>query len=251
MSRLGLSIVIPVFNEEENLHLLVDEIRSALQGYRESFEILFVDDGSTDNSLRTLRDLAARDAGIRLLQLPRNCGQSAAFNAGFQAARAPLIATLDADLQNDPADLPRLLSELHDCDVVCGVRTDRQDSWIRLMSSRIANFVRNRLTQESIADVGCSLRVYRTEFLLQVPMFHGMHRFLPTLLRKSGARLKEIPVGHRIRRHGQSKYGIHNRLWRGIVDLMVVRWMLTRWIDRQLVQEIPSRRASGQDGPME
>lgn len=251
MSRVGLSLVVPVFNEQENLPLLLREIRSALQGYPETYEILFVDDGSTDNSLPTLRELAARDARIRLLHLPKNCGQSAAFDAGFQAARAPLIATLDADLQNDPADLPRLLSELHDCDVVCGVRTDRRDSWIRLMSSHIANSVRNRLTHESITDVGCSLRVYRTEFLLRVPMFHGMHRFLPTLLRKNGARIKEIQVSHRPRRHGQSKYGIHNRLWRGIVDLMAVRWMLKRWIDRQLVQEIPSRRPSEQDRPME
>lgn len=247
MSSLGLSLVIPVFNEEGNLALLVEEIHSALATYPDDYEILFVDDGSTDNSLQQLRELAARDAQLRLLRLLKNCGQSAAFDAGFHAARAPLIATLDADLQNDPADLPRLLSELPDCDVVCGVRTDRRDPWLRLISSHLANSVRNRLTRDSITDVGCSLRVYRAEFLRSVPMFDGMHRFLPTLLRKQGARVKEVRVGHRPRLHGQGKYGIHNRLWRGIADLLAVRWMLKRWIDQQTVQEILTNCPADED----
>jgi hypothetical protein len=158
------------------------------------------------------------------------------------------VVTLDADLQNDPADVPRLLAEIAGpCDVVCGVRVERQDTWVRRLSSRIANAVRNRLTGEAIADVGCTLRVMPTALAARVPLFDGMHRFLPTLLRLSGGRLREVPVHHRPRRHGRTKYGIHNRLWRGIADLFAVRWMQRRWIDPRWVEEVEpwSTRSSG------
>lgn len=250
MTSPRLSLVVPVFNEEENLPPLVEEMRSALVGFGDQWEAIFVDDGSTDSTPDVLRDLALEDPRVRVLRLRRNSGQSAAFAAGFAAARSPVVVTLDADLQNDPADIPRLVAELDQVDVVCGVRTGRQDSWVRLVSSRIANGVRNRLTRESIADVGCSLRAYRTDFVRRVPMFDGMHRFLPTLLRQDGARIKEVPVRHRPRVRGESKYGISNRLWHALADLFAVRWMLKRWVDRRVVEEVtphPRRPLAGAD----
>ena len=161
--------------------------------------------------------------------------------AGFRAALGELVATLDADLQNDPADLPKLLAALDHADVVNGVRANRQDSWVRQLSSRIANGFRNWVTGESVSDVGCSLRVMRREYLDGVTMFRGMHRFLPTLLRLRGARVTEIPVTHRPRRHGESKYGIGNRLWVGLVDVFAVRWMQSRFV-RYEVRERDSGR---------
>jgi glycosyltransferase involved in cell wall biosynthesis len=241
-SRPDLSLVIPVYNEEENLPLLAAEIREALLPTGLRYEVLWVDDGSTDGSPRVLRELAAAEPAARILRLRRNRGQSAALAAGIQAARAAVVVTLDADLQNDPADIPRLLVELADCDVVCGVRTRRQDSFVRRASSRVANAVRNRVTGDRVTDVGCTLRAMRASYARRLPAFVGMHRFLPTLLRMDGARVRELPVNHRPRRHGVAKYGIGNRLWRGIVDLLAVRWMQSRWIDRGLVEEVPVDR---------
>ncbi|HEX5759780.1 MAG TPA: glycosyltransferase family 2 protein [Thermoanaerobaculia bacterium] len=235
----AVSIVVPVYNEEESLPVLVAEIRAALADGPD-YELLLVDDGSTDGSPAALARLAAAEPRIRVLRLARNGGQSAALAAGFRHARAPVTVTLDADLQNDPADIPRLLAALAagGSDVVCGVRAERQDDWVRRVSSRIANGVRNRLTHERVTDVGCTLRACRTEYLRRVPVFAGMHRFLPTLLRMEGARIEEVPVRHRPRRYGRAKYGIGNRLWRGLADLLAVRWMQSRWIDRGNVEEI-------------
>jgi glycosyltransferase involved in cell wall biosynthesis len=248
VSAPDLSVVVPVFNEEDNLPVLAEEIAAALDGGGDQgeallYEVLFVDDGSTDASPRVLAELASRDRRRRVLRLARNCGQSAAMAIGFRHARGRLTATLDADLQNDPADLPRLLAELDggdggEVDVVCGVRAERRDTWLRRVSSRVANGVRNRLTAESIADVGCTLRVYRTRFVADLPMFTGMHRFLPTLLRLAGARVKEVPVHHRPRLHGSPKYNIRNRIRGALVDLFAVRWMQRRWIDLRAVEEV-------------
>ena len=238
-----LSIVIPLYDEADNLEPLAAELRAALEGLAYGYEVLFVDDGSRDDSPAVLARLAAADSRLRILRRPDNQGQSAAFAAGFRHARGELIATLDADLQNDPADLPRLLARIEGCDVVCGVRADRHDSWVRRASSRIANAVRNRLTGESITDVGCSLRVMRARHARRVPFFEGMHRFLPTLLRLEGARrIVEVPVSHRPRLRGVSKYGIHNRLWRALADLFAVRWMQRRWIDRDSAVEVEPRQ---------
>jgi glycosyltransferase involved in cell wall biosynthesis len=234
-----LSVIVPVYNEEESIPELAAEIRAALDPPGIAYEVLWVDDGSTDGSPAALAALAAADPRVRVLRVGRNSGLSAALDAGFTHARAPVLVTLDGDLQNDPADIPRLLAELADCDVVCGVRARRRDDWLRRASSRIANAVRNRLTRESIADVGCTLRAYRAPFVARVPMFTGIHRFLPTLLRLSGARVKEVPVNHRPRLHGEPKYNIRNRIWRALVDLFAVRWMQRRWIDRRLVEEVP------------
>jgi len=247
---LQLSVIIPAYNEEENLPVLLAELREALAPLGLSYEVLVVDDGSSDGTLEVMRDLAATDRRLRLLRLARNSGQSAALEAGFRHARAPVLATLDADLQNDPADLPGLLEKLEEgWDVVSGVRTDRHDSWLRRISSRIANGVRNRLTGESITDVGCTLRVYRREHTDRIFMFTGMHRFLPTLLKLAGARVTEMPVSHRPRLHGEPKYNIRNRIWKALADLFAVRWMQSRWIDRRNIEEIPTATAPGPPSP--
>ena len=233
-----ISLVIPVYNEEENLPVLDGEIRAAMQTAGRPYEVIYVDDGSLDGSPAVLRGLAQADPHIRILRQRRNSGQSAALDAGFRFARGGVVVTLDADLQNDPADIPRLLERIGEFDVVSGVRARRRDSWVRKMSSRIANGVRNRVTHESVTDVGCTLRACRTEYLRRIPVFNGMHRFLPTLLRMEGARVTEVPVNHRPRLHGQPKYNIRNRLFRALADLYGVRWMQTRWIDRGLSEEI-------------
>lgn len=225
------SVVIPVFDEEESLETLHRELDAALARVAGGVEIVFVDDGSRDRSLDRLRAIAARDVRVRVVELDGNQGQSAAFVAGFAAARGEITVTLDADLQNDPADIPRLLDALDaaGADVVNGVRARRHDSWLRRVSSRVANGVRNRVTHDHVTDVGCSLRAMRTEPLRRIRPFRNMHRFLPTLLRLEGAtRVVEISVSHRPRRHGISKYGIGNRLWVGIADLYGVRWLQAR-----------------------
>lgn len=223
-----LSVVVPVYNEEDSLEPLHRELDAALSAVPGGIEIVLVDDGSRDRSLEVMKRLARKDPRVRAIALEANHGQSAAFEAGFQAARGEIIATLDADLQNDPADIPRLMERLDRADVVNGVRASRQDDWVRRMSSKIANGFRNRMTNESVTDVGCALRVMRAEHARRVKMFRGMHRFLPTLLRLEGARVVEMPVAHRPRRFGESKYGIGNRLFVGLVDVFAVRWMQKR-----------------------
>jgi glycosyltransferase involved in cell wall biosynthesis len=223
--------VVPAYNEVENVPLLVDEIRRALGDSRPDWELLLVDDGSTDGTLEAMRRAAEGEPRLRVLRHRRNAGQTAALATGFRAARGAVCVTLDADLQNDPADIPLLLAELdRGFDVVSGVRADRRDSFVRRASSKIANAVRNWATDESITDVGCSLKAYRAEFLRDLPLFTGMHRFLPTLVRWNGARVTEIAVRHRPRRHGVAKYGIGNRLFRTLADLFAVRWMRKRWL---------------------
>jgi glycosyltransferase involved in cell wall biosynthesis len=233
-----ISLVIPVYNEELNLPPLGAEIRRAMQAVGRPYEVLFVDDGSTDSSLAALGAMAREDPALRIIRQARNAGQSAALDAGFRHARGAVVVTLDADLQNDPADIPLLLARLSDADVVCGVRAHRRDSWVRRLSSGIANAIRNRLTHESVADVGCTLKAFRAEFLRDLPVWNGMHRFLPTLLRMHGARVAEVDVGHRPRRFGKPKYNIRNRIWRTIADLLGVRWMQARWIDRRQAEEV-------------
>ncbi|HME69642.1 MAG TPA: glycosyltransferase family 2 protein [Myxococcota bacterium] len=223
-----LSIVIPVHDEVENLDELYQELSEALKSLEDGAEIILVDDGSRDGSLAKIRELAARDPRVRAVALAGNQGQTAALEAGFGKVRGEITVTLDADLQNDPADIPRLLALLDRADVVNGIRTERHDSWVRKLSSRVGNGFRNWMTAESVTDVGCSLRAMRTSYLRRVKLFRGMHRFLPTLLRIEGARLVEIPVAHRPRRHGRSKYGIGNRLFVGLVDVFAVRWMQRR-----------------------
>jgi dolichol-phosphate mannosyltransferase len=244
-----ISVVIPVFNEEENLPVLAAEVHGALRGLGRPYEVILVDDGSTDSSPEVLRRLGTEDPAVRIVRQRRNSGQSAALDAGFRFARGGIVVTLDADLQNDPADIPGLLAKIEEgWDVVAGVRVKRRDTWVRKVSSRIANGVRNRMTHETITDVGCTLKAFRTEYLRRIPMFTGMHRFLPTLLKMEGARVTEMPVNHRPRLHGQPKYNIRNRIWRALADLFAVRWMQKRWIDRRLSEEIDAWKPTTQSG---
>ncbi|MGH0037681.1 MAG: glycosyltransferase family 2 protein [Myxococcota bacterium] len=226
--RLRLSVVVPVFDEVDSLVPLHRELDAALAPLSEEIELIFVDDGSRDGSGSVLRDLERKDARVRVESFPENRGQSAALDAGFRLARGEWIATLDADLQNDPADLPRLLDHCDRADLVNGVRVDRRDTPLRIWSSRIANAIRNWATGESVTDVGCSLRVMRASTVQRIKLYRGLHRFLPTLLKLEGARCVEVPVSHRPRRYGRSKYGIRNRLVPALVDLLAVRWMQRR-----------------------
>jgi len=232
MSAPRLSIVVPIKDEEDNVVPLVEACRAGLGELYAQCELILVDDGSTDGSLARMQEVARQDPVVRWISFEKNCGQSAALDAGFRAARAPLVAMLDGDLQNDPADLPKMveLVEGGECDCVCGIRQKRRDSWLRRVSSRIGNGARNWLTHESIKDVGCSIRVMRREHLARVKMFRGMHRFLPTLLRLEGARIREIPVRHHPRTRGKTKYGVWNRLWAGLRDIFAVRWMQDRHV---------------------
>jgi dolichol-phosphate mannosyltransferase len=223
-----LSVVVPFYNEADNVDPLHRELDAALAELPGGVEFVYVDDGSRDETPERLRALAKRDPRIRLVRLEPNSGQSAALEAGFRAARGAWTATLDGDLQNDPADIPRLLALTDRFDVVNGVRVDRRDTWVRKVSSKVGNGFRNWVTSESVTDVGCSLRVMRTEHCKRVKLFRGMHRFLPTLLRMEGATVTEMPVSHRPRRHGTSKYGIGNRALVGFMDVLAVRWMQSR-----------------------
>jgi glycosyltransferase involved in cell wall biosynthesis len=227
-SGIYLSVVVPVYDEADNIGPLHREVDAALAGVEGGVEFIYVDDGSRDGSGERLLELAKRDQRVRVIRFDGNQGQSAALDAGFRAVRGEFTVTLDADLQNDPADIPRLLEALGRADVVNGVRMKRRDSLVRKISSRIANGFRNWVTRESVTDVGCSLRVMRSSYLREVKLYRGMHRFLPTLLRMEGATVIEVPVSHRMRRHGVSKYGISNRLFVGIVDVFAVRWMKNR-----------------------
>lgn len=227
-----ITVLVPVHDEADSIPILAGEIAEAMEPLGRSWECLWVDDGSADGTLDALRRLVASGRRHRYLSFDRNYGQSAALAQGVIEARGVLVVTLDGDLQNDPADIPRLLAPLDrgEADMVNGFRRDRRDGIVRKLSSRIANGFRNRLTGESVRDVGCSLRAFRRTAALGVPVFRGMHRFLPTLARLQGARLLEIPVRHRARHFGRTKYGIGNRLWVGIADTLAVRWWQRRFV---------------------
>jgi glycosyltransferase involved in cell wall biosynthesis len=239
-----LSIVVPVYNEEENLPLLWPELRGVLDPTGLHYEVIFVDDGSQDRSAEIIREFSGRDSRVRLVRLKANAGETAATDAGFKVVRGRHVVVMDADLQNDPRDIPGMLAHLDRWDAVSGWRVNRAagDSWIRRLSSRIANRVRNALSEETIQDSGCTFRAFRRECLRHLVLYRGFHRFLPTLLKMQGFRVLEVPVNHRPRRFGTSKYGIGNRALRAFVDLLVVRWMK----DRQLRYEVTE--GSGDDG---
>ena len=242
---LDLSIIIPIKNEAENVNFLRDEIDSVLQGFPYSWECIWIDDGSTDQSPTEIQRFNREDNHHQYLLLSQNYGQSAALYAGFCHARGQMLATMDGDGQNDPNDIPNLVEYLcaNGCDLVNGVRRNRRDSFIRRISSRIANGFRNWLTQENITDVGCSLRVFRYECVTRITPFNGFHRFLPTLIRIRGySNIAEVPVNHRPRTRGQTSYGIHNRLWVGIADSFAVRWMQKRAVSAEVKSRSPSLR---------
>jgi dolichol-phosphate mannosyltransferase len=242
---LVLSIVIPVFNEAENVKPLIERLSSVFPDSQRGVEILFVDDGSTDASLNELRKAQEADARIRILRFRRNLGQTAALAAGFRHARGEAVVTMDGDLQNDPAEIPGLVEKLKHWDVVCGIRLRRQDSWVKRISSRIANGVRNWATGDDIVDTGCTLKAYRRVCVERLELYQGMHRFLPTLLKMRGFSVTQVPVGHRPRLHGETKYGTWGRLVKGLADVYAVRWMKKNRLDyaRELeVYDTPEAR---------
>ena len=224
------SVVVPVFNEAGSLRELAAELEPVAAAISERYELLFVNDGSTDGSEAILDELAAGNGHVSVWRLDRNHGLSSALHAGFNRARGGIIGSLDADLQNDPADLPKLVDAIRDgkADMACGWRKERDDPWIKRMSSKIANGWRNYRTGSDIQDVTCPLKAFRREVVEVFHPFDGMHRFLPTLAEMAGYKVLEIPVGHRPRKHGSSKYGVWNRVFRGMSDLRTVRWMQKR-----------------------
>ncbi len=227
----AISFVIPCYNEAGNLPRLVEELRASAAALQLTFEFVLTDDCSTDDTWAVLKRMAAADPRLRAQRLARNSGQSAALWAGMKAARGRHIVTLDADLQNDPGDLPRLLEPLARFDCVCGSRVEARqqgDSWLRVVSSRIANWVRNRVSGENISDSGCNYRAFRRECVEDLKFFKGMHRFLPTLLRIEGYSVTEVPIANNPRFAGASNYGVWNRLFASFDDLLAVRWMKRR-----------------------
>lgn len=245
-ASIELSVVAPVYDEYDNLEILHAELIDALARAVGRFEIIWVDDRSTDGSFDELCRLAAADSVSRVVQLARHAGQSAAIWQGLQSARGALVATIDTDLQNDPADLPRLIEELRrrKVDLISGVRAQRNDTGLRRLASRIANGVRRAVLGDPFRDVGCSLKVYRREFVAGMPRFNGLHRFLPVLAVWNGARWAELEIRHRERRAGDSKYGaIRGRLGRGIFDLIAMLWLRRRWLGRSGALEVEPSRA--------
>ncbi len=237
-----LSVVIPVCNEAENVGPLAQEIQAALADHR-PFEIIFVDDGSTDGTVAAIQAARASIPEIRLLQHSQRCGQSRAVCTGVEAARAEWVATLDGDGQNDPADIPEMLRALGSAEpslkLVMGNRTTRKDTWLRRISSRVANRVRGGLLRDGTPDTGCGIKLMHRATFMRLPWFNHMHRFLPALYQRAGARVLSVPVRHRPRTRGTSKYGLRNRLWVGIVDLFGVRWLILRNPPHISIRESP------------
>jgi len=217
------SVVVPLFNEEANMPILQSELRAALGGL--DHEIIFVDDGSIDRTVERIENAE----NVQVLRFAKNAGQTAALYAGLQAARGETAVLIDGDLQNDPADIPKLLAEIsRGADLVCGYRAQRKDTLVKRLTSRVANFVRSRFTKDGVRDTGCTLKAMRRECVGALVPFKGMHRFIPALIKAAGYRLVEIPVNHRPRRFGRTKYGLRNRALRATIDMFGVRWLLSR-----------------------
>ena len=235
-----LSVVVPVHNERDNIVPLIEEIVAALRG-RLAIEIVYVDDASRDDSAAVLREARTRFPELRVLRHLSQCGQSTAVRNGVKAARGAWIATLDGDGQNDPADIPKLLAarDAGEAAVKCyaGWRVDRRDDALKRMSSKVANAVRSRILRDATPDTGCGLKLFEREAFLELPYFDHMHRFLPALFQRAGWQVRSVPVNHRPRTRGVSKYGMWNRLWVGIVDLRGVGWLIRR-AKRTAVEEM-------------
>jgi len=224
----AVSVVVPLFNEEENIPILQRELTAALTGL--DYEIIFVDDGSTDGTVARI----TADPRVRVIPLSKNAGQSAAMYAGLHVVYGATVVLLDGDLQNDPADIPKLLREIESgADLVCGYRAQRKDTLVKRLTSRIANLVRSRFTKDGVRDTGCTLKAMRRECVQTLVPFKGMHRFIPALVKGAGYKLVEVPVNHRPRKFGVSKYGLGNRAMRATIDMFGVRWLLSRQLKYQ------------------
>jgi dolichol-phosphate mannosyltransferase len=228
----AVSVIIPLYNEQENVPILQAELRAALKDI--DHEFIFVDDGSADHTAERIE--AAPN--LRVIRFEKNAGQSAAIYAGLQAAHGEILVLIDGDLQNDPADIPKLVGEIaRGSDLVCGYRSQRRDTLVKRLTSRIANAVRSRYTKDGVRDTGCTLKAMRRECVAVLFPFKGMHRFIPALIKDAGYRLVEIPVNHRPRRFGQTKYGLGNRAVRATVDMFGVRWLLSRRFNYKIRKE--------------
>lgn len=232
-----ISVVVPAYNEAECLRPFTAELLDTMRSLGQEFEVVFVDDGSRDGTRELMRQLTDEHPEVHFIRFKENRGQTSAMAAGFKRARGDIVVTLDADMQNDPRDIPRLVERLDEYDVVCGWRQKRYDNLVRRVSSRVANYVRNKLSNEQIVDVGCSLKAYKKECLENIKLYEGMHRFLPTLFKLEGYRIIEVPVNHRLRELGDSKYNIRNRIVRAFLDLLAVRWMKRRYIRYEIEEE--------------
>ena len=236
--QIEISVVVPVYNEEGNLPVLIPALVEVLKNLGRSYEMIFVDDGSSDESRRILKEMASEHASLRILRFKENRGLSTALVAGMREARGEIIVTLDSDLQNDPADIPQLLECLDHYDMATGWRQKREDTWLKKISSKIGNAVRNWLSGENIQDSACTLRAFKKECIQEIPVFNGMHRFLSTLVKMRGFGIIEVPVAHHPRRFGKSKYNIRNRMVRSFIDLLAVRWMKRRTIHYEIEERI-------------
>lgn len=222
------SVVIPLKNEEGNVVPLFHELFPVMEALKSPWEVIWIDDGSTDGTANALKKLQKNYHQLRIVTFDKNYGQSSAFDAGFKAATGTFIITLDGDRQNDPSDIPKLVAAIKNCDLVCGRRVVRRDSWSKKATSFFANQVRSRVCQDGIHDTGCSLKIYRRSCFQKIKMYHGMHRFLPALFKIEGFRVSEIPVNHRERTHGTTKYNFFNRSLNTIFDMFAVLWMRSR-----------------------
>jgi len=236
--KMEISVVVPVYNEEENLPILIPKLVEVLKGLGLPYEMIFVDDGSSDGSRQVLKEWTVLYPSMRILGLKENRGLSTALIAGMREARGQTIVTLDSDLQNDPADIPKLLEQLDSYDMATGWRQKREDPWLKRTSSKIANAIRNQLSGEEIQDSACTLRAFKRECIQDIWVFNGMHRFLSTLVKMKGYRIVEVPVIHHPRKFGKSKYNIRNRMVPSLLDLLAVRWMRRRHIDYEIEERV-------------
>lgn len=232
------SVVIPLKNEESNIVDLIHELEPIMQSLNQHWELICIDDGSTDQTRHILMGLAKEKKYLKIIAFNKNYGQSSAFHAGFSAARGKFVITLDGDRQNDPADIPKMVELIQNCDLVCGIRQKRKDPWNKRIISKLANKVRRWICEDGVQDSGCSLKIYRTECLHKIKMYHGMHRFLPALFKIEGFSVKEIPVNHRERIRGVSKYNFMNRSFNTISDLLAVGWMDKRQLRYKIEKQI-------------
>ena len=233
------SVIIPLKNEEENIVDLIQELEPVMQGLKKAWELICIEDGSTDKTLEILTQLLSQKPYLKLIVFKKNYGQSSAFDAGFKAAKGQYVITLDGDRQNDPKDIPRLLKAIQNHDLACGIRMNRKDPLSKKLISLVANKVRRFICDDGVSDTGCSLKVYRSSALKKIKMYQGMHRFLPALFKIEGLRIIEIPVNHRERVKGLTKYNFFNRSFNTLADLAAVRWMGKRQLRYQINKELP------------
>ena len=229
------SVIIPLKNEEENIADLINEVEPIMNSFNAAWEMICIDDGSTDNTLKILKSMTEKKRFLKAIVFDKNYGQSSAFDAGFKMARGEFIISMDGDRQNDPADIPKLVEQAENYDLVCGIRQKRKDTMVKNFTSKVANSIRSSVCKDGVSDTGCSLKIYRSKSLQNIKMFDGMHRFLPALFLLEGYKICQIPVNHRRREKGKTKYSFLNRSFNTIHDLLAVRWMIKRRLKYKII----------------